>query len=128
MKFYTEHELKDLPILMIVLSVFTFGLPLIFFYDNFITRHYCRNRKTLHKILKNELYDSLTYSGSLSTINVYELVYDGVTYTIWVWGNKWLSIDTDSSRGLIGLFVTSPYQKRLTSNIIKLINDKNLVN
>lgn len=128
MKFYTEHELKELPILMIVLSVFTFGLPLIFFYDYFITRHYCRNRKTLHKILKNELYDSLTYSRSLSTINVYELVYDGVTYSIWIWDNEGLGIYTDSSRDLIGLFVTSPYQRRLTKKMIKLINDKNLVN
>jgi hypothetical protein len=127
MKFYTEHELKELPILMIVLSVFTFGLPLIFFYDYFITRHYCRNRITLHKILKNELYDSLTYSRTLGTINVYELVYDGETYSIWIWDNKDLSIYTDSVSDLIGLFVQSPYQRRLTSNMIKIINDKNLV-
>jgi hypothetical protein len=104
-----------------ILAVLSLGLAFIW-YDWFNETTYFYNRKTLLKILKDKSYSRLEMneSASFPDIDMYILEVEDEVYEIWVWKdrtNKGVTLEDN----LIGLFQGGYLSKRMTKQIVKLI-------
>lgn len=115
------REYEDRTGWFFILAVLSLGLAFIW-YDWFNETTYFYNRKTLLKILKDKSYSRLEMnkSASFPDIDMYILEVEDEVYEIWVWKdrtNKGVTLEDN----LIGLFQGGYLSKRMTKQIVKLI-------
>jgi hypothetical protein len=107
----------------IILAVLSFGVVFLW-YDWFNETTYFYNRKTLLKILKDKSYSRLeleTRWASLPDIDMYILEVEDEVYEVWVWNTPDDKGGVTLGDDLIGLFQGGYLSKRITKQIVKLI-------
>jgi|LakMenE18May11ns_1017448.scaffolds.fasta_scaffold9703586_2 hypothetical protein len=113
---------KDLNIFktisMAFLTIFTLGIPWIFFYEMWAEPHYWKNRWKLHRLLNK----GLVKVGHLKTrsfygdhLTIYSVYIEDIEYSVWIYASGEMTLDCAGLRNndYIGLFAGSVTTKLL---------------
>ena len=111
------------------LTVFTLGVPFLFFYEAFAEPHYWKNRWRLHHLLNRGLVKVKYNRGSSifgDNIKAYDVTIEDEEYSLWIWNEDSMTLDGPmdlsygkTDRNYIGLFKGSVITKWLNRVAIK---------
>jgi len=125
MEFIKENK-RSYSVLLIILSIVSLGLVFMFGYDIFMCRQDFKNRKKLLKLLKNKKVSIHKEKSSYimsDNIVMYTLTIEGEAYSLWIWNNTHITLDSKEGDTLIGLFKGSLIAKFTVKSIIKRITE-----
>lgn len=122
-----ENELSIFKtMIMAFLTIFTLGIPWIFFYELWAEPHYWKNRWRLHRLLnkglvKVEHLNTSSFYGD--HIKIYSIYIDDIEYSVWIYSSGAMTLDCVGLRNndFIGLFIGSVITKLLNRIAIRKI-------
>lgn len=124
--FIEEKSLSIVRVLIATLLLLpTLGATFWLMYEYFYVEHYWVNRWRLNRYIDNGMVE-LSNHSTHRDIDIYTLKIEGVEYSLWLWGDNYMSLgDYDSpTKDYIGLFKGSLMSSWLTKKIIKKLRYK----